>query len=172
MKNIHKKIQTASNIAIIVVALMLGGVLVNNYFYSPSPKPVIAGDNTIKAGTKLELPDANWNKSDKTLVMAVSTKCHFCTESIPFYKRIAEKKAGNKNVRLIAVTPQTTDEAKQYLDEHKLSVDEMKQSSLDKIQVGGTPTLILVDRKGAVIESWRGKLPPEKEAEVIKRLFG
>jgi len=30
----------------------------------------------------------------------------------------------------------------------------------------------LVDRNGAAVDSWVGKLPPEKEAEVVKRLFG
>lgn len=174
MENLTKKVEIFSNIAIILVAFLFGGVLIYRYVISPSTTPTqaLAKDAIIKKGTKLELSDTDWNKSDKTLVMALSTKCRFCTESTPFYKKIAEKKATNENVRLIVVTPQEITEAKEYLEKHKLTVNEVKQSALNQIQVKGTPTLILVDHNGAVIESWRGKLPPEKETEVINKLFG
>ncbi|MGI8638607.1 MAG: hypothetical protein ACR2MG_01425 [Pyrinomonadaceae bacterium] len=83
MRNIHKKIQTVSNIAIIIVALLFGGVLVNRYFFSASaPKPVaVAESEVIKIGTKLPLPDVDWSKSDKNLVLVLSTSCRYCTES-------------------------------------------------------------------------------------------
>jgi len=36
--------------------------------------------------------------------------------------------------------------------------------------VQGTPTLILVNGKGEVEQSWPGKLPSEQETEVLKRI--
>jgi thioredoxin-related protein len=36
--------------------------------------------------------------------------------------------------------------------------------------VQGTPTLILVNQDGKVEQSWAGKLPPEQETEVLKRI--
>lgn len=68
--------------------------------------------------------------------------------------------------------PQTFDEAQRYLNEHGISADEIKQTSLNNINVRGTPTLIMVDRSGTVLQSWVGKLPPEKEAELTQRFFG
>jgi hypothetical protein len=36
--------------------------------------------------------------------------------------------------------------------------------------VNGTPTLIEANSEGVVVDSWRGKLPSDKEAEVLNRL--
>lgn len=104
--------------------------------------------------------------------MVLSTNCHFCTESAPFYQRLAQQKAGRGDVRLMAVLPQSVGEAQKYLDDHGISVDEVRQAVPGAAYARGTPTLILVDRTGSVIESWVGKLPPEKEAEVLSHFLG
>lgn len=172
MKNVHQKIQTLSNVAIIIVALLFGLVLVNRYLLPSAPKPSVAESNSIKAGMKLPLSAVDWSKSDKTLLIVLSTNCRYCTESTPFYQKLTQQKAGRNDVKLVAVMPQSVSEAQRYLGEHKVSVDEIKQANLDDVYVKGTPTLIVVDRDGSVVESWMGKLPPEKEAEVINHIFG
>ncbi|MDQ3750112.1 MAG: hypothetical protein M3367_14050 [Acidobacteriota bacterium] len=53
----------------------------------------------------------------------------------------------------------------------KLNDLDVKQASLDSLQVDGTPTLLLVNDKGEITNSWIGKLPPNKEAEVINKLL-
>lgn len=120
---------------------------------------------------KLPLADTDWSKSNKNLVLALSITCRYCTESAPFYQKIAQQKAERGNLRLIAVMPQGVDEARKYLNEHKISVDEIKRANPSELFVRGTPTLILTDQTGAVVEYWIGKLPPEKEAEVLRRIF-
>jgi len=172
MTNIHKKIQTISNLAIIIVALLFGTVLVYRLLLPTSQKPAAVETEEIKIGTKLPLADVDWSKSEKNLVLVLSTSCHFCSESTPFYQKLAQLKTGRGDVRLIAALPQSIDEAQRYLSEHHLSVDEVRQTSLNTINVRGTPTLVLVDRNGAVVQTWRGKLPPEKEAEAVATLFG
>ena len=172
MRNIHRKIQTISNVAIIITAILLSGFLAKNYLLPASQKPAAVESEEVKIGTKLSLPNVDWSKSDKNLVLALSTRCHFCSESTPFYQKLAQLKTGRGDVRLIAALPQKVEEAQAYLSEHNLSVDEVRQTSLDTIDVRGTPTLVLVDRNGTIVDSWKGKLPPEKETEVATRLFG
>lgn len=174
MRNTHKKIETISNVAVILVAILFGGVLVSRFFFPASPPSQNAGmrRDEITAGTKLPIANIDWSKSDKTLVMALSTKCHFCTESSPFYEKLALRKAGRSDVRLVTLMPQNLEEAQKYLLEHKIQVDEVKRSEPGDSFIRGTPTLILADRTGAVIASWTGKLPPEKEAEVMSKVFG
>jgi hypothetical protein len=41
---------------------------------------------------------------------------------------------------------------------------------LGALGVGGTPTLIILDRGGSVVASWVGKPPPGKESEVLQHL--
>lgn len=66
--------------------------------------------------------------------------------------------------------PTNVEESKKHLDKLGLAAIDVKQASLDSIKVDGTPTLILIDKKGEVISSWVGKLLPNKETEVISRL--
>ena len=104
--------------------------------------------------------------------MVLSTTCHFCTESAPFYQRLVQEKAKHGDVRLVAVLPQSISDAQQYLSEHGILVDQIAQAVPDAVHVRGTPTLIMVDHTGSVVQSWIGKLPAEKEAEVLNRFLG
>lgn len=171
--NILKKTELLANIAIIVVAILLGGVLVKRYLLTGND----ALDDRdagmrIAAGTKVSLPEIDWAKSDRTLLLVLSEGCRFCSESAPFYQRLVRDTDGRDGVRLVAVLPQDVNEGRKYLNELGVTINEIKQSSLDSLGVGGTPTLILVNREGAVTDSWVGKLPPDKESEVLGRLQG
>lgn len=172
MNNLHKRIEIIANIGIIIVAILLGGVLVKRYLLSPSPNVEVGEDMLIKPGMKLSLPGVDWDRADKTLLMVLSTNCHFCTESAPFYQRLAQQKAGRQDVRLVAVLPQVMSDAQHYLSDHNIVVDEVRQSVPGAAYARGTPTLIMVDRTGSVVTSWIGKLPAEKEAEVLNRFLG
>lgn len=172
MKSIHKRIELLSNIGIIVVAILLSVVFVNRYLLPAFIKPEAADSARIKPGMKLSLSGVDWNKSDKTLLMVLSSNCRYCTESAPFYQQLAQQKVGREDVRLIAVLPQSVGEAQQYLSTHGISVDEIRQPVTGAVYARATPTLIMVDKTGSVVESWVGKLPPEKEAEVLSRFLG
>lgn len=168
-----KKIELLANIAIIIVAVLLGVVLVDRYLLSSDlPKPDAPQAMQIKPGSKLSFPDAAWEKSGKTLLLVLSTTCRYCNESAPFYQQLAQRKGSREDVRIMAILPQSPDEARKYLGDHGITVDQVKQAALGDVHAKGTPTLIMVDKTGSVIESWVGKLPPEKEAEVFNHFLG
>jgi len=75
-----------------------------------------------------------------------------------------------EGTRLIAVFPQPVDVGKKYLNDLGVAVDDVKQAQLNSIGVQGTPTLLLINKDGVVVNAWRGKLPADKEREVIARL--
>lgn len=174
-----RRIQVIANVAIIAVAVLAGAVLIKYYLVA---KPTVASapadaaakfpyrgnrppaDIQIQPGTNISLNGVDWAKNGKTLLLAISDKCHFCTESAPFYQRLASNHA---KARLVAVLPQPVDEGKKYLDGMKVSVDDVRQAPLTVLGIRGTPTLILVDNSGATVRSWRGKLTPDKEGEVL-----
>jgi thioredoxin-related protein len=166
MNTVGRKLETAANIAIIVVAILLGAVIIQKYLLPSSSRPQRMQP---VIGKQMNLPDVNWASQPKTLILALSTTCHFCNESAPFYRRLIESVKG-KNVKLIAVFPTETEAGRTHFKELGLSDIEVKQSPLANMQVSGTPTLILTDDKGQVTKSWIGKLPPEKETEVINTL--
>jgi thioredoxin-related protein len=168
MTSLIKKIEVGANLAIIVVALLLVGVLIKPFlpFQTTSNPDGVA----LAVGAKVPLTNTDWAKNGRTMLLVLSSQCHFCTESAPFYQRLAKERATVNNVRLVAVLPQTVSDGQQYLSKLGITVDEIKQSSLDSIGVSGTPTLILADNTGTVSGAWVGKLQADKEAEVLDRL--
>lgn len=171
MSSLIKRIELIANLAIIVVAILLGVVLVRSYLFPRSLAFQTANASAIQPGTKLSLSGVDWKANGRTLVMALSTQCHFCSESASFYQRIAQERAKSGSVRLVAVLPQPVEESQKYLKELGVTVDEIKQAKLDSFGVNGTPTLIVANDQGIVTDSWRGKLTDEKENVVLSRLI-
>jgi len=169
MSKLGQKAELAASILTIVAAVLLIGVIVQKYFFSTTAvnqKARMQPD----IGSKLNVSDVNFSSQPKTLVLALQTGCHFCNESASFYKRIIEN-TQNKNVKLIAVLPTSIEKSKAHLNELGLTNLEVRRSPLDSIQVSGTPTtLILMNEKGEITDYWVGKLPSDKETEVINKL--
>ncbi len=187
-----RTLEIAANLSIIAVALVGATVLIKNYLLRPSapaatdvrqaavdknlPGP-LENSRTNRpaptgpaAGTQISVPGINWSDSEETVLLALSNKCHFCTESAPFYQRLTRELAQQKNVRVIAVFPQEAGDARKYLEEIGVPSLQVKQASLDSLGVRGTPTLVIVDKTGTVKQSWVGRLSPERESEVLNRI--
>jgi thiol-disulfide isomerase/thioredoxin len=114
------------------------------------------------------LPGIDWSKSTRTVVLALSTTCHFCSESGPFYQKLQQQKPNS--VRLVAVLPQPVEDSRNYLSKLGVSGADVVQSSLASVGVSGTPTLLLIDNQGSVTDSWVGKLSESEAARVIAQL--
>jgi thiol-disulfide isomerase/thioredoxin len=102
------------------------------------------------------------------VVLALSTTCHFCSESAPFYQKLQQQKPNS--VRLVAVLPEPVEDSRNYLNKLGVSVSDIVQSSLASVGVSGTPTLLLIDNQGSVTESWVGKLSDSEAASIISQL--
>jgi thioredoxin-related protein len=157
-----KAIELAANIGIVLVAVAALVIFARSYLTQPATQRALVGE-------KLALKDVNWQVSKKSIVLVLSTTCHFCTESAPFYRQLV-KKSEEQHVRTIAVFPQAAVEASSYLKNQDVVVSEVRQSSLADMQVDGTPTLLLIDEKGVVRGEWVGKLPLDGEKDVLAKL--
>jgi thioredoxin-related protein len=167
MSNLYKRVELLTNVAIITVAILLCVVLVKRYLLTPDAP---AEAKPLAAGEKISLADVDWQKGRQTLLIVLSQGCHFCAESVPFYQRLAKEARSRGDIQLVAVLPQSPEEGQKYLDDLGVPIKEVKQAPLSAIKVRGTPTLILVDGKGMVVDAWVGKLPSDQEAEVLSKL--
>jgi len=167
--NISKKIELATNVAIIIVSCLLAVVLVKNHLLA---KPVL---NQASESQAIQPPsdytlsplNINWRQNKQTLILAISSSCHFCTESAPFYKRLVEKK---DETRLVAVVPQSVAEGQDYIKRLGVQVDAVQHSDFSTIGVQGTPTLLLIDSAGVIKNAWVGRLSPAQESDVLNAL--
>ena len=194
-RKVARAIEIATNVSIIIVALVGATVLVKNYLLrsaAPATNEInqtTAGRNqqglandgrTVRTssvppkapeeGSQLSVPGVTWSDSNQTVVLALSEKCRYCSESAPFYQRLAREFSKRSDVRMVAVFPHKADAGKKYLDELGVPVGQVIQASLDSLQVRGTPTLVIVDKNGTVTRSWVGKLSSERESEVLSRI--
>jgi peroxiredoxin len=172
MSSLIKKLEVSANIAIILLALLIGTILTKNYVWPGKAAGVSESRqrSTVQPGAKLSLSEVDWERNGQTLILALSNDCHYCTESASFYQKIVSQREG-KNLKVIAILPQDIQSGQNYLNGLGVAVDEVKQASLSSIQVSGTPTLLLVDSKGVVKEVWVGKLPSDKEAQALSKIL-
>lgn len=180
--SVSGKMEIAANSATVLVAALLSAVLIKIYFSLPptpprnSPNPRLAAGQqataAVKVGDSLKgvLPDTDWRKDGRTLILAISTQCHFCKDSAPFYRTLSAQ--AGKNVEIIAVLPESTGTTEEYLRDEGVRVDHVEQLTLGRIGVIGTPTLILADAAGVVRNVWVGELQPAQQRQVLAALAG
>lgn len=166
MSKLKQRVEFLANVAIIVVAVAVCAALVNQYFFAdPTPhaqRPAV--------GAKLDLPGLDLASQDKTLLLVLQKGCHYCTESAPFYQRLAREAADKVGrVKVVAVLPQAVDEGRSYLSELGVPALDVRQAQLGALSVGGTPTVIMVSR-GTVTDVWVGKLDAAGESQVLSKL--
>ena len=83
---------------------------------------------------------------------------------------LVAKQASQSKVGLVAVLPDDVDSARRYLSSLGVSVANVKQASLDSLEVPGTPTILVVDSTGLVTDAWIGRLTATREGEVLSQL--
>jgi thiol-disulfide isomerase/thioredoxin len=163
MSKLKQHVEFLANVAIIVVAVALCAVLVRQYLFAgaatQTPQPAV--------GAKINLPGVDLSAQDKTLLLVLQKGCHYCSESAPFYQRLAREAADR--VRLVAVLPQAVEEGRGYLSELGVPALDVRQAKLGSLEVGGTPTLIMLNR-GTVTDVWVGKLDAAEESQVLSKL--
>ena len=172
-------LDTVANIAIILVCAIAAVVLVRNQFVPKAQAP--GGMPQVEKGEQYDqLKAVVPAGSNRALVVAVSPGCHFCNDSIPFYKNLIDQRnQKNSDVKFIAAVPasEKPEEAQKLVAEETQKFaaggaqpDGMVNVDFAAIKVPGTPTLMLVDNTGKVLDVWVGKLDPKAEQKVLKLL--
>jgi thiol-disulfide isomerase/thioredoxin len=129
--------------------------------------PVAQNDASPKSlvGKTINLPNLSYPLKNKTLVMFISTTCHFCRASEPFYQQLARTAPGRFD--LVAVLPQSQDQADAYLKSSAISARKVISTSLSSAGVNATPTLLLLSPVGEVEKAWVGLLDEQGQKSVL-----
>src|SRR5260370_26002176 len=132
------KVEVAANVAVIVLAVVIGTVFLMNRFGAPRLDP-----NEVKAGDQLPgLPAYKWNAHERTLVLALRSGCHFCEASMPFYRKLAQLEQSNQvGVHLIAVFPDDPAAVHKVVEIQQLTLEVLPLFELAHVKLHTTPTL-------------------------------
>lgn len=157
----------ATNVAVLLVALAVLSTFAWNYFgRSPTPQ-LQAGFQ--KGQTFAQVPGVSYGSSPRTLLIAMSTRCHYCAESLPFYKQLVEaQRTSGRETHVVAVFPNQEPEVRQYVQQNRLDLETVAGVDLGTLNIYGTPTAVLIDDSGKVRDFWLGKLPEDREQQIIK----
>ncbi len=166
-QKVKTAIEVSTNIAVLLVTLLIIGGFARLYY------PRRAGNQVILHSRQIlpSIPGLDYGQSSRTLLIAMNTRCQFCTESIPFYNRLAEAALKTwTDTQIVAVFVNPQEEVRRYARDSSLKVNALPSVELTKLGISATPSIILIDQAGRVMDSWVGRLSNEREMKVFSAL--
>ena len=158
------KLETATHVCLIGLCCLAAGLLIEQRFFPPAPSTSSARN---LVGQKVDLPGANWQAAPLSVVLQISSTCHFCQESIPFYQQLmATRDSQAAKVPVIVASADAVAVMRQYLEDHQVAVDEVLHSRLGAFHTG-TPTIFIVDSRGIVKRVFVGELDPSGQKQLL-----
>lgn len=144
---------------VLLLAAVVYGIAVMRPSPARTPQTYTPGE---QAPAIAGLPYA---EAKRTAVLFVRSTCHFCTESMPFYRELA--KDGR---RVVAISGDSREVLDRYLTDNGLTIPRATVARGDWTKLTGTPTIVVVDAAGRVVKSWVGLLSPEGQRDLIATL--
>ena len=168
------RLETAANWIIIVTGLMVAVLLAARFADNQRQGPRKVSES-YRPGDKLttgEVP-VDFSKAPQTLVLVVSSQCHYCTASMPFYRDLLTgiSRAQNHTQVVAAGLLEKTTALQKYLNDNQLAVDQIITVSTAKTKFKVTPTVLLVDRNGIIKGVWTGMLSTEQSQKDLVRVI-
>ena len=107
------RLERAANIATIVTCVMicvaLGTLLLRNR--EPQRSGPATGEEILA-----QVKGVNFGSAEATVVFVVRSTCQYCTESLPFYRSLVDRRnSKSASVRFVAVSAEPTDVVSRYL---------------------------------------------------------
>jgi len=159
------KLETVTHVFLIGVCCLAGGLLIEQRFF-PSPEDGAAPSREL-VGREVKLPGADWQAAPLSVLLQISSTCHFCNESMPFYKQLmAARQAQTAKVPVIVASADAVAVMRKHLEDQQVVVDKVLHSRLESFGTG-TPTVYIVDSKGVVKRVFMGKLDSSGEKELL-----
>lgn len=163
--------ETVANVAVVVMSIAVTFTLVDTFvvqrhFQRAATTPEYrVGENVAGA-----FKDAGLAESNVTAVLIVNSQCHFCQDSAPFYRRLAQlKNLGSAGMfRTVVISSDGVQAGRRYASAYQIAVDDVIRLPVPALpRLSGTPTLLILDRAGRILGRWTGKLGAAEQEAVV-----
>jgi len=159
------KLETTTHLFLIGLCCLAGGLLIEQRFFRPPEAETVSPRDLV--GRAVELPGADWQAAPFSVLLQISSTCHFCNESMPFYKQLmAARQSQAARIPVIVASGDAVSIMRKYLEDHQVIVDKVLHSRLQSFRTG-TPTIYIVDSKGLVRRAFIGELDSSGEKELL-----
>lgn len=160
--SLRANIELAAQVVVAIAIVITAGYLVKSTVFSDQDNG--ARLPRIKVGERLNVPTIDWAQNKKSLVFFLKKDCPFCTSSAALYRQLMDE-ASKRNVRCIAVLPNSPEDARKYLQYLELPFETVYTGPVEDSKISGTPTIVFVDQNGIVKSVWIGA-QTEREKEM------
>ena len=130
----------------------------------PPPNPPI-----YAAGETIDVPASWYNSAPHTLILFARKSCAACERAHPFLKTLVRSVQGKAAVVMGHPTGALADD-REYAKSLGIAASATFEAPAGLLKVRSTPTLVLVDRQGRVLNSWEGVGRTEKQAEITEAI--
>jgi thioredoxin-related protein len=164
-----KRSELLVNITVIVLGAAVLFFLVKTYRATRNSSAAV---QEPRAGDQLPaIPGIDWKANSRTLVLALKKGCHYCEDSMPFYRQLAQLSEQNAlKANLVAVFPDSSADVDEIAKTEKLSLRTVSNVPLYILKIPGTPTMILADSSGKIIQDWIGVLSDQQQQQLLALL--
>lgn len=167
---LRANLELGVNIVIAIAIVAVAVVVVKRQFFSPpTGRDALQQQAAALKGTRITVSGVDWKQNQKSLILFLKKDCVYCTSSAPFYRQLLID-AKQRNVKSLAVLPDSLEQGLKYVQSLELPID-VRSTSLIDLKITGTPTVVLVDHEGIVRSAWVGAMPgreQEMRAELVK----
>ncbi len=87
---------------------------------------------------------------------------------MPLYKRLADRVG--RSYSIVVASTESPKITRAYLEGYDVRVDRIAWFERRTVQINATPTLLLVNHDGVIVEKWVGKQPPDSESRVVQAI--
>jgi len=171
-RDIKGYLETVTNVAVLVVALIFLTTFAWSFVVSKTKvRPQARSEVGLRKGSVLrQPPSVDYSAAPQTLLLVMNTECHYCNESLPFYKKLAFSATTDRRTNIVALFPNSQMTVSEYAQKNDLNFQTLSSPDFQLGKMLGTPTLILTNTKGEILDFWVGKLSEESEQEVMKAI--
>jgi peroxiredoxin len=156
-----------ANLAFTVCCIGLLAIAVTRYWPAEqAKKEAHAKEGFLAEGTPDPFALARSEPARPLLPVFISSDCHVCTDSLPFYKRLADRAARSSGkTELIFVSMEPEEHVSAYL--RAAGIANVRIASVGRPPgISGTPSILMLDGAGRVQRSWAGRLGRQQERDI------
>ncbi|HEX8197888.1 MAG TPA: hypothetical protein VF571_16980 [Pyrinomonadaceae bacterium] len=164
-RSYKEKLELITNIAVLVMVMVLFGVFGYKFLFQQKQD-----HSGLRKGAILSnLEGVDVKSHEKTLLLALSTECSYCTQSLEFYKKLVGSiNQNSKKLQVLALFSQSPTQVDNYLSKHQFSgISTISNVNYQKLEIPVTPAIILLDSNNEIINSWTGVLKENREKDVL-----
>jgi hypothetical protein len=163
----QNKLEVAANIAVIVAAI---AVVLKFSGVMDRPAPPTSGRDQIPryvAGDHMpSIGGLDLREAANTLLVVVNDDCKYCTEGMPFFKSLMERRNRERS-RVVVLSRDSETDLETYLSKHQFVPDGRISIADATLKLHLTPTMLLVDGVGTVKQVWTGIPDANGKQEVL-----